>query len=168
MVCKCSELVHFASFTHLWKIQCHGVTRGLTWQPSATFLKGWSALAGPRRHTAAQTEVPFSERTGKTSSISLQEGLFSYFTSETLRIPAPASLLWHKALWGLPAKPKLPQISKIQPKRDGRPLKSHTPGFCEYLEADYCKAGRLSRRQSWWDWFSWRGSLAELVFELLS
>lgn len=99
-------------------------------------------------HTKAQIWVPFSESTGKKSQISLQEGLVGYFASETPKVPAPASPLRHKALWGLSAERKLPQISKTGLEADGRPLKFHSPGFCEYssLETDHSNTGRFGRR----------------------
>lgn len=90
----------------------------------------------------------FQKGLGKKSPISLQEGLVGYFASETPKVPAPASPLRHKALWGLSAERKLPQISKTGLKADGRPLKFHSPGFCEYLslETDHSNTGRFSRR----------------------
>lgn len=66
----------------------------------------------------------------------------------------PASPTPHRALWGLAAKRcKLPQISKIGLKPDGRPIKFHTLGFYKYLslETDYSNKVRFTRRQSWKD-----------------
>lgn len=99
-------------------------------------------------HIKPRFRFLFQKALGKKNkpTFSLQEGLFGHFAS---KIPAPASPLWHKALWELSAKCK---NFKIRPEPNGRPLKLHSPGFCGYLEADHCNPGRLSRRQSWWDW----------------
>lgn len=58
-------MVHFAYFSRLWKKQCHDVNWNLTWQPSATFLKDWSALAGPRRHTKPRFRFLFQKAVEK-------------------------------------------------------------------------------------------------------